>query len=62
MDVYVVRIEPSQQVDTSAAPAAWVTVATPDHAFNLLYFQNGTTALAGRGGRDPPDHGSDQPG
>jgi uncharacterized protein DUF4382/carboxypeptidase family protein len=47
VDVYVVRIELSPQVDTSAAPAAWVTVATPDRAFNLLDFQNGTTALLG---------------
>jgi hypothetical protein len=30
VDVYVVRIEASAQVDTSAAPAAWVTVATPE--------------------------------
>jgi hypothetical protein len=47
VDVYVVRIELSPQVDTSAAPAAWVTVATPDHLFNLLDLQNGTTALLG---------------
>jgi hypothetical protein len=47
VDVYAVRIELSPQVDTSEAPAAWVTVATPDHPFNLLNLQNGTTALLG---------------
>jgi uncharacterized protein DUF4382/carboxypeptidase family protein len=47
VDVHVVRIELAPQVDTSAAPAAWVTVATPDRAFNLLDLQNGTTALLG---------------
>src|SRR5512146_1347257 len=47
VDVHVVRIELSPQVDTSAAPAPWVTVATPDRAFNLLDLQNGAAELLG---------------
>ena len=47
VDVHVVRIELSPQVDTSAAPAPWVTVASPDRAFNLLDLQNGTAELLG---------------
>lgn len=47
VDVHVVRIELSPEVDTSAAPAAWVTAAAPDRAFNLLDLQNGATALLG---------------
>lgn len=48
VDIHVVRIELSPQVDTSAAPAGWVTVATPDRTFNLLDLQNGTTELLGQ--------------
>jgi hypothetical protein len=47
VDVYVARIELAPQVDTSAGPAQWITVATPDRGFNLLDLQNGTTALLG---------------
>lgn len=47
VDVHVVRIELSPQADTSAGPPQWITVATPDRTFNLLDFQNGTTALLG---------------
>ncbi|MGE5231328.1 MAG: DUF4382 domain-containing protein [Deltaproteobacteria bacterium] len=47
VDMHVVRIELSPQVDTAAAPAAWITVATPDRTFNLLDLQNGATELLG---------------
>lgn len=48
VDLFVVRIDASASTDTGAAAGdAWVTVAQPQRAFNLLELQNGTSALAG---------------
>lgn len=47
VDIHVSEIGLSPQADTSQGPPAWVTVARPDRAFNLLDLQNGATALLG---------------
>ena len=48
VNVYVARIEVSETSDTSGAdPQTWITVATPERAFNLLDLQNGASALLG---------------
>ncbi len=47
VDIHVSEIGLSPQADTSQGPPGWITVATPDRAFNLLDLQNGTTALLG---------------
>ena len=54
VDVHILEIALSPQSDTSEGLPDWVTVATPDRAFNLLDLQNGTTALLGEAGV-PPD-------
>lgn len=46
-NVYVDSIEASATTDTTAT--AWVTVAAPHQAFNLLAVQQGVTALVGQG-------------
>jgi hypothetical protein len=47
VDIHISEIGLSPQADTSQGPPGWITVATPDRAFNLLDLQNGTTALLG---------------
>jgi hypothetical protein len=47
VDIHVVSIALALRADTSEAGPPWVTVATPDRAFNLLDLQNGSTALLG---------------
>lgn len=47
VDIHVVDIALSPQTDTADGLPGWVTVATPDQAFNLLDLQNGSTALLG---------------
>ncbi|MGH7527883.1 MAG: DUF4382 domain-containing protein [Gemmatimonadales bacterium] len=47
VDIHIVDIALSPQTDTSDGLPGWVTVATPDQAFNLLDLQNGSTALLG---------------
>jgi len=45
VNLYVVRIEASAQMDT--AGSTWVVFAEPRQAFDLLQLQQGTTALLG---------------
>jgi len=48
VNVYVARIEVSTSTDTSGGdPQSWITVATPERAFNMLDLQNGSSALLG---------------
>jgi hypothetical protein len=47
VNVYVARIDVSANADTTGGSQDWVTVATPQRAFNLLDLQGGTTALLG---------------
>jgi hypothetical protein len=47
VDVYIESIALAVSADTSDAGPPWVTVATPNRAFNLLDLQNGATALLG---------------
>ena len=47
VDIHVVDIGLSPQADTSQGLPGWITVASPDRAFNLLDLQNGITALLG---------------
>lgn len=48
VDLYVARIDASATTATGAnAGEAWINVAQPERTFNLLDFQNGTSALAG---------------
>ncbi|HEX3234919.1 MAG TPA: DUF4382 domain-containing protein [Gemmatimonadales bacterium] len=47
VDIHVVSIALAVRADTSESGPPWVTVATPDRAFNLLDLQNGSTALLG---------------
>ncbi len=53
VDIHISEIGLSPQADTSQGPPGWITVASPDRAFNLLDLQNGTTALLG-GAEVPP--------
>jgi hypothetical protein len=45
--LYVARIDVSEQPDTSDGASSWVTIATPQRAFDLLALQGGSTALLG---------------
>ena len=56
VDVHVVSIALALRADTSDAGLPWVTVATPDRAFNLLDLQNGTTSLLGGATIPPGDY------
>jgi len=47
VNLYVVRIEASAQLDTVRGD--WVVVAEPRHTFDLLQLQQGTTAFLGEG-------------
>lgn len=48
VNVYIARIEASASPDTSnLEPPSWVTIATPERAFNLLDFQGGAATLLG---------------
>jgi hypothetical protein len=47
VDIHVVSIALAVRADTSESGPPWVTVATPDRAFNLLDLQNGSAALLG---------------
>jgi len=51
VNLYVVRIEASAQMDTTAG--TWVVFAEPRQSFDLLQLQQGTTALLGER-RSPP--------
>jgi hypothetical protein len=47
VEVYVTEIAASTQADTTAGAGAWVRLAAPHRAFDLLALQHGTTALLG---------------
>lgn len=46
VNIYVSRIEATTDLDTTGT---WVTIATPNKAFDLLTLQQGTTAFVGEG-------------
>lgn len=48
VDVYVVRVDASAQVDTTAS-VTWTNIVSPMQTFNLLELQRGTTAFVGAG-------------
>ena len=48
VNIYVSRIEASTTLDTTGSDT-WVTIATPNKAFDLLTLQQGTTAFVGQG-------------
>ena len=56
VDIHVVSIALALRADTSDAGLPWVTVATPDRAFNLLDLQNGVTSLLGGAIVPPGDY------
>ncbi|MGH7497762.1 MAG: DUF4382 domain-containing protein [Gemmatimonadales bacterium] len=56
VDIHVVSIALALHADTSDAGLPWVTVATPDRAFNLLDLQNGATSLLGGAVVPPGDY------
>ena len=56
VDIHVVSIALALRADTSDAGLPWVTVATPDRAFNLLDLQNGQTSLLGGAVVPPGDY------
>lgn len=56
VDIHVVSIAFAVRADTSDGALPWVTVATPDRAFNLLDLQNGTTSLLGGAVVPPGDY------
>jgi hypothetical protein len=58
VDIHVVSIAFAVRADTSDGAIPWVTVATPDKAFNLLDLQNGTTSLLGGAVIPPGDYGA----
>jgi hypothetical protein len=58
VDIHVVSIAFAVRADTSDGQIPWVTVATPDRAFNLLDLQNGTTSLLGAAVIPPGDYGA----
>src|SRR5437870_9735050 len=47
VNLHVVRIEASTQMDTSGGD--WVVIAEPRQTFDLLQLQQGTTAILGEG-------------
>ena len=49
VEVYVVEIAASTQVDTMPGSQAWVSIATPRKRFDLVQLQQGTTVLLGEG-------------
>ncbi|HWJ23436.1 MAG TPA: DUF4382 domain-containing protein [Gemmatimonadaceae bacterium] len=49
VSIFVERIEASPSSDTTPANHDWVTVASPNAAFDLLALQNGRTASLGEG-------------
>ena len=46
VDVYIKSVEASAEFDTSTG-VNWISIATPEQAFNLLELQRGSTALLG---------------
>jgi uncharacterized protein DUF4382/carboxypeptidase family protein len=49
VSIYVSRIEATTGLDTTGTGGTWVTIATPNKAFDLLTLQQGTTAFVGSG-------------
>ena len=49
VNIYVSRIEATTGLDTTGTGGTWVTIATPNKAFDLLTLQQGTTAFVGEG-------------
>lgn len=49
VNIYVDSIEATTTFDTSGGTSAWVTLAAPHKAVNLLDYQNGVLALLGQG-------------
>ena len=51
VNLHVVRIEASTQLDSAGGPAGgdWVVIAEPRHTFDLLQLQQGATADLGQG-------------
>lgn len=49
VNIYVSRIEATTSLDTTGTGGTWVTIDTPDTAFDLLTLQQGTTAFVGSG-------------
>lgn len=56
VEVYVTEIAASTQADTTAGVGAWVRLAAPHRAFDLLALQHGTTALLGETQLAPGDY------
>ena len=55
VNVYVASIDASRDIDTTGG-GAWVRVATPDNAFDLLTLQRGATAFLGEAELDPQQY------
>jgi hypothetical protein len=49
VNIYVTKIEASTGFDTTNQIGSWVTIATPNKAFDLLTLQQGTKAFVGEG-------------
>src|SRR5690348_2938987 len=49
VNIYVDSIEATTNFDTSGGTQAWVTLAAPHQAVNLLDYQNGALAFLGQG-------------
>ncbi|HSD32871.1 MAG TPA: DUF4382 domain-containing protein [Gemmatimonadales bacterium] len=49
VSIYVSRIEATTDLDTTGTGGTWVTIDTPNKAFDLLTLQQGTTAFVGEG-------------
>ena len=49
VNIYVSRIEATTSLDTTGTGGTWVTIDTPNKAFDLLTLQQGTTAFVGSG-------------
>ena len=56
VSVHVVRVEAAALFDTSGSSDPWVTIATPDRAFDLLELQQGATTLVGEGALDAGEY------
>lgn len=49
VNIYVSRIEATTSLDTTESGVTWVTIDTPNKAFDLLTLQQGTTEFLGAG-------------
>lgn len=58
VNIYVDSIEATAVFDTSGGTQAWVTLATPHQAVNLLDYQDGTLAFLGQSSASPGQYRS----